>query len=169
MPIAGTYRHVLCLINCCWEARPLPPLWAPGTRSPSCLSCDVNKPPTTLCGECNEHYCTECIDPHTCGGKPKLCKMQQCTNLLIHLIWTATLDAPDQTPIPQMSKQLLKPCPVPQCTSLYDCRWAVKVPFFLGTKGTMTCTQPHHGRQPQNRGKHLVYKRVCAHPISRHW
>ena len=23
---------------------------------------------TTVCGDCKEHYCDECLDPHTCGS-----------------------------------------------------------------------------------------------------
>ena len=29
----------------------------------------VVKRTTTVCGQCNERYCAECIDPHTCGDE----------------------------------------------------------------------------------------------------
>ena len=43
----------------------------------------------------------------------KLCKIQQNTDCLIQLIWTALPDVPNQTPMPQTNKQLLNPSPVP--------------------------------------------------------
>ena len=42
----------------------------------------------------------------------KLCKMQQNVDCLVQLIGAATLDVPNQTPMPQPSKQLLNACPV---------------------------------------------------------
>ena len=29
----------------------------------------AQKHTTTLYGECNENYCAECVDPHTCGDR----------------------------------------------------------------------------------------------------
>ena len=43
----------------------------------------------------------------------KLCKMQQNTDWLVQLIGAATPYVPNQTPMPQPSKQLLKVCPIP--------------------------------------------------------
>ena len=40
----------------------------------------------------------------------KLCKMQQNTDGLVQLIGAATPDVPNQTPMPQPSKQLLNAC-----------------------------------------------------------
>jgi hypothetical protein len=32
-----------------------------------CGLCCQKRCTITVCGECKEHYCAECIDPHTCG------------------------------------------------------------------------------------------------------
>ena len=42
----------------------------------------------------------------------KLCEMQQNTHKLV-LIRAATPNVPNQTPLPQVSKQLLNACPIP--------------------------------------------------------
>ena len=52
----------------------------------------------------------------------------------MQLIGAATPDGPDQTPMPQLSKQMLKP----NTTHAHDCCRAVKVQFFLPMNGTMT-------------------------------
>ena len=31
-----------------------------------CVLCVVKSP--TVCGECKEHHCADCIDAHTCGA-----------------------------------------------------------------------------------------------------
>ena len=43
----------------------------------------------------------------------KLREMQQNTHNLVQLIRAATLDVPYQTPMPQLSKQMLSACPIP--------------------------------------------------------
>ena len=35
-----------------------------------------NRSTITVCGECEEHYCAECIDTHTCGTNVVLSTMQ---------------------------------------------------------------------------------------------
>ena len=32
-----------------------------------CVLCCQKRSTITVCGECQEHYCEECIDAHTCG------------------------------------------------------------------------------------------------------
>ena len=32
-----------------------------------CVLCCQKRSTITVCGECEEHYCAECIDTHTCG------------------------------------------------------------------------------------------------------
>ena len=32
-----------------------------------CVLCCHKRSTITICGECKEHYCCECIDTHTCG------------------------------------------------------------------------------------------------------
>ena len=41
-----------------------------------CALCCQKHSTITGCGECQEHYCDECIDAHTCG--------KQIVHLLIH-------------------------------------------------------------------------------------
>ena len=60
----------------------------------------------------------------------KLREMQQNTHGLMQLIRAATPDVPNQTPMPQLPKQMLNA----PCTSLYECCRAVKVPLFLPLK-----------------------------------
>ena len=43
----------------------------------------------------------------------KLHDMQQNTHRLVQLIRAATANVPNQTPMPQASKQLLNACPIP--------------------------------------------------------
>ena len=43
----------------------------------------------------------------------KLCEMQQNTHGLVQLIRAGTPDVPNQTPMPQLSKQRLNACPIP--------------------------------------------------------
>ena len=33
-----------------------------------CALCCHKRSTVTVCGECKEHYCCECIDTHTCGN-----------------------------------------------------------------------------------------------------
>ena len=66
------------------EAGPSPSLWTTGpvwtNKSNSgavqderedeadvCALCCQKRSTITACGECQEHYCDECIDAHTCG------------------------------------------------------------------------------------------------------
>ena len=59
----------------------------------------------------------------------KLCEMQQNADCLVQLIGAATPDVPNQTPMPQPSKQLLNVCPVPPMhiivTLLAGCQSAI--------------------------------------------
>ena len=32
-----------------------------------CVLCCQKRSTVAVCDECKEHYCTECIDTHTCG------------------------------------------------------------------------------------------------------
>ena len=34
-----------------------------------CVLCCQKRSTITVCGECEEHYCAECIDTRTCGTK----------------------------------------------------------------------------------------------------
>ena len=43
----------------------------------------------------------------------KLREMQQNRHGLVQLITAATPNVPNQTPMPQPSKQMLNPCPIP--------------------------------------------------------
>ena len=47
----------------------------------------------------------------------KLCEMQQNTHGLVQLIRATTLDVPNQTPMPQLSKQMLNVRPIPPTTT----------------------------------------------------
>ena len=33
-----------------------------------CALCCHKRSTVTVCGECKEHYCSKCIDAHTCGN-----------------------------------------------------------------------------------------------------
>ena len=43
----------------------------------------------------------------------KMFEMQQITHGLVQLIGAATPDVANQTPMPQLSKQMLNVCPIP--------------------------------------------------------
>ena len=40
-----------------------------------CVLCCQKRSTVTVCDECKEHYCTECIDTHTCGSNV-VCEVQ---------------------------------------------------------------------------------------------
>ena len=58
MTCTGGKGHALssCLLGC-------------GTQDEAevCMLCCQKRPTVAVCDECKEHYCTECIDTHTCG------------------------------------------------------------------------------------------------------
>ena len=60
-----------------WEHGP-PHVWTDKSNSATtqdeaeeeaevCVLCCQKRSTITICGECEEHYCAECIDTHTCG------------------------------------------------------------------------------------------------------
>ena len=61
-----------------WDHVP-PHVWAtdgptnedadPEGEPPQVCALCCQKRPTAPCGECNEQYCAECLDPHTCGDQ----------------------------------------------------------------------------------------------------
>ena len=58
----GGIGHALssCLLGCGTqdEAR---------DEAEACVLCSQKRSIVAVCDECKEHYCTECIDTHTCG------------------------------------------------------------------------------------------------------
>ena len=68
----------------------------------------------------------------------KLCKMQQNADGLVQLIGAATPDVPNQTPMPQPSKQLLNVCLVPPVHVIVRLLAGYQSAIFLPMRGTMT-------------------------------
>ena len=68
----------------------------------------------------------------------KLREMQQNTHGLVQLIRAATPNDPTKPQCHNCPNKCSIRAPNHPCTLLYDCWWAVKVPFFLPMKGTMT-------------------------------
>ena len=65
------------------------------------------------------------------------------TDRLMQLVWATTLHAPNQTPMPQVSKQLLNPRPTPRMNIIITC-WAVGPrPYWALQKGQES--QPKRG------------------------
>ena len=69
-------------------------------------------------------------------GDKHASKMQQNTHRLAQLGAAAALDVPNQTPMPQLPKQMLNTGPMPPMHIIVP--RAVKVPFFLPMNGTKT-------------------------------
>ena len=63
----------------------------------------------------------------------ELREMQQNTHGLVQLMRAAAPDVPNQTPMPQLSKQMLNPIP-----PMHIIVRAIKIPFFLLINCTMT-------------------------------
>ena len=62
----------------------------------------------------------------------KLREMQQKTHGLVQLIRATTLDVPNQTPMPQPSKQMLNVCPIPPMQII--------VPLLPGRQSSILCS-----------------------------
>ena len=89
-PMSCTSQSVFCCIlpNFHSQASPSPPygswehvpphVWTDQSNSAAtqdeakdeaevCVLCCQKRSTVVVCDECKEHYCTECIDTHTCG------------------------------------------------------------------------------------------------------
>ena len=92
VPMSCTSQSVFCCILCNfafagksvtppygpWEHVP-PHVWIDQSNSAAtqdeaadeaevCVLCYRKRSTDTVCDGCKEHYCTECIDTHTCGS-----------------------------------------------------------------------------------------------------
>ena len=72
-PMSGTSQSVFwCILhNFAFGGKSVTPPTDHGSMSclmfGVCVLCCQKRSTVAVCDECKEHYCTECIDTHTCG------------------------------------------------------------------------------------------------------
>ena len=81
-----------------------------------------------VCGECKEHYCTECIDTHTCGTNVMM--QLYCSRYLnnaYRFYWRSMRLCYPNPPFSQLAKVLTKIAPkgarVLLCTPVCNLSW----------------------------------------------